>query len=173
MHLFAMGALVAEAVKASDALLSKGIYANVYVVTSTDLLLGNFAEADNYAHLKNGLGISGDLHLHPERGTDLQTAADWYAVQGARIPIVSVHDGEPGLLDNIGSVIGVKQKSLAVRKTSKSGTTQAIFRLHHLDSSSIVSAAEELLTATAEERFRVHAAVASQLLPEAESAEGA
>lgn len=164
VHLFAMGALGPEAIKASDALLEKGIYANVFIVTSPDLLLGNFAHENRYSHLKDGLGISGDIHL--KAGPEIRSAAEWFALQGGRVPVVSVHDGEPGLLDNIGSIVGVKHTSLAIRKTSKSGTTPDIFHLHGIDAPAIVEAAQEILTETANERFRLHRDV-SEFLGEA------
>lgn len=162
VHLFAMGALVIEALRASDALRKKGILANVFVVTSTDLLLGNFAYQDNYRHLKEGLGISGDLYLSgPDR--TVKNTAEWYALQGSRIPIVSVHDGEPGLLDNIGSIVGVKHKSLAIRKTSKSGTTWDIYHLHGIDSEGIVQAVDDVLMETTKETIRIApAAIATE-----------
>lgn len=153
IHIFAMGALVAEAIKASDQLFDKGIYANVFVVTSPDLLLSNFADLDNYNHLKNGLGISGDLFLAP--GSEISSQAAYMALQGGRTPIISVHDGEPGILDNIGSVVGTKQKCLAVRKTSKSGTTADIFHLHHLDAEGIVAGAYEILEEACKESFQI------------------
>lgn len=153
IHIFAMGALVAEAINASDQLFDKGIYANVFVVTSPDLLLSNFADLDNYNHLKNGLGISGDLFLAP--GSEISSQAAYMALQGGRTPIISVHDGEPGILDNIGSVVGTKQKCLAVRKTSKSGTTADIFHLHHLDAEGIVAGAYEILEEACKESFQI------------------
>ncbi len=160
VHLFAMGALCTEAIRASDALYEKGIYANVFVVTSPDLLLGNFADKENYPHLKEGLGITADLYLKKTRTENkIENQSDWYSIQGGRIPVVSVHDGEPGLLDNIGSIIGIKQKALAVRKTSKSGTTWDIFKMHHLDSESIAEACETILEETANEKFEVHSQV--------------
>ena len=111
-----MGALVAEAIKASDQLLEKGIYANVFIVTSSDLLLSNFADLNNYEHLKVGLGISGNLYLN--KGAEVSSQSDWLSLQGGRIPILSVHDGEPGLLDNIGSIVGatrISRKELLLR----------------------------------------------------------
>ncbi len=153
VHIFAMGALVAEAIKASDQLYEKGIYANVFVVTSSDLLLSNFADAANYDHLKNGLGISGDLYL--ASSSEVSTQSAWLSLQGGRVPVLSVHDGEPGLLDNIGSIVGTKQKCLAVRKTSKSGTTTDIFHLHHLDAEGIVAGALEILEEVSKETFNV------------------
>ncbi|MEM7647509.1 MAG: pyruvate dehydrogenase, partial [Pseudomonadota bacterium] len=41
VHIFSLGSMVTEAVAASEELLKKGIYANVIVVTCTDLLCGN------------------------------------------------------------------------------------------------------------------------------------
>lgn len=164
VHLFAMGALVVEAIRASDALKGQGIFANVFVVTSPDLLLGSYGYKDGYQHLRQTLGVNGDLHLVPGKGERLESPADWFYVQGGRVPVVSVHDGEAGLLDNIGSIVGVKQEALAVRKTSKSGTTWDIFELHGLDSASIAQAAERILRETAGEQFRVSRGLKDLLL---------
>jgi len=155
VHLFAMGALVPEALKASDLLLEQGIYANVFVVTSPDLLLGNFGYQDHYRHLKEALGVSGDLYFNQKGPQDLETKADFLALKSGRVPVVSIHDGEPGLLDNIGSIVGVKQRTLAVRKTSKSGTTWDIFELHHLDAQSIRETSVEVLEESAGEEFHL------------------
>ncbi len=165
VHIFALGVLAGEAIRASDALLEKGIFANVFVVTSPDLLLGNFAYHDGFRHLKEGLGINGDLHLNPARGTQIESESDWYTLQSSRVPVVSVHDGEPGLLDNIGSVVGVKQKALAIRKTSKSGFTPDIYKLHHIDPEGIQAACEEILTEAAGETFQVSGAFLKALTP--------
>ena len=75
---------------------------------------------------------------------------------GRRVPIVSIHDGEPGLLDNIGSVIGTLQTSLAVRKHSKSGTPKDIYQYHGLDRESVVRAAEEMLFKSAFSEIRLN-----------------
>jgi pyruvate dehydrogenase E1 component len=151
VHIFAMGALAEEAVKASDQLLAKGILANVIVVTSPDLLLGNYAYENDYEYLLSHLGVNGSLNLHG----DVNHTGDWYFLQGNRTPIVSVHDGEPGLLDNIGSIVGAKQIALAIRKTSKSGTTEDIFHYHKIDAEGVVAACEKALTMTAKEEFKV------------------
>ena len=70
-------------------------------------------------------------------------------VSGRRVPLVSVHDGEPGLLDNIGSIIGVRHESLAVRKHSKCGRPVDVYRFHNIDSDSIVEACGQVLSETA------------------------
>lgn len=146
VNIFAMGSPTTEAVKASRALLEKGIYANVIVVTSPDLLIGNLAHANDYQHLKHGLGVNGDLYLkNVEAGNDGQLRT----LAGRRIPVVSVHDGETGMLDNIGSLVGVRQEALAVRKHSKCGRPSDVYRYHHIDAESVVEACGKVLAETA------------------------
>lgn len=150
VQIFAMGSPATEALQASKDLLQKGIYANVILVTNPDLLLGNLAHENGYQHLKNGLGINANLYLKdfdPTQNGDLRSLA------GRRVPIVSVHDGEIGLLDNIGSLIGVKQETLAVRKHSKSGRPSDIYRYHRIDAESVLQACGKVLAETALENL--------------------
>ena len=155
VHIFSLGSMVTEAVFASEALLEKGIYANVIVVTSTDLLLGNLAHSNGYSYLKEGLKITGDLYLVPPIN-ESSTLGEIVTLSGRRIPCVSVHDGEPGLLDNIGSVVGVRQESLAVRKHSKCGRPVDIYGYHDIDAKAIVRACERVLLETAMENIQVN-----------------
>ena len=141
VNIFAMGSVTTEAISASDALLEKGIYANVIVVTSPDLLIGHLGFADDYNHLKKHLQCNTLFKCKQVTSADLIT----------RIPIVSVHDGEPGLLDNIGSILGAQQKSLAVRKHSKCGRPSDIYKYHGIDKNSIIRAAEDVLSEVAAE----------------------
>ena len=150
VNIMAMGSMVTEALKASEQLLEKGIYANVIVVTSSDLLLGNLAHENNYQHLQQGLGLSGDIYLSEK--TQL-SSGEVRAMAGRRIPIVSVHDGEPGLLDNAGSVLGVKQESLAVRKHSRCGRPDDIYNYHDINDRAIVEAVMKVLSETALENI--------------------
>ncbi len=150
VHIFAMGALTTEALSASDKLKESGIYANVIVVTNTDLLLGNLAHKNGYTHLKRDLNIHANLYLkdfNPANSGELNTLA------GRRIPIVSVHDGEIGLLDNIGSLIGVRQIALGVRKHSKCGRPSDVYRYHGLDADSVKQACQQALNETALENL--------------------
>ena len=153
VNVFAMGSLATEAIKASDLLVHRGIYANVIVVTSPDLLVGNLAHENGYAVLRDALGIDGRLHLGP--AAEGASAQDLLTLSGRRVPAVSVHDGEPGLLDNIGGLIGVRQEALAVRKHSKSGRPSEIYAYHHIDSDAIVEAVGKTLSETALESIRV------------------
>ncbi len=122
VHVFSMGAPSAFALSASKKLLSKGIYANLIIVTCPDLLLGNLAYKNGYRHLKKGLNLD-----------------------NTKAPVVSVHDGEPGLLDNIGSVLGAHHESLAVRKHSRSGRPDEVYQYHGIDAGSVERACLKVL----------------------------
>lgn len=152
VNIFSMGSLTTEAIKASSELLEKGIYANVIVVTSSDLLIGNLAHENDYDYIKNQLGIDTRLHLQP---SDFHSSAEISSISGRKIPVVSVHDGEPGLLDNIGSVLGVKHISLAVRKHSKCGRPQDVYKYHDIDSDAVIDACGKALSETALESVQI------------------
>ena len=158
VHLCVMGALVPEAAAASALLLEQGLHANVLVVTSPELLLGILGDHDGYTHLQR-LGITGELHLRPG-ALDVADAVD---LAGRRIPIVSVHDGEAGLLDNLGSVVGTRQTALAVRKFSKSGTPAQVYGYHGLDAAGIAAACVRALAGMAEENVKLTAAASTRL----------
>ncbi len=157
VHIFSMGSLTTEAMLASQKLLERGIYANVIVVTSPDLLVGNLGAHNDYHHLRYGLQIDSTLYVKPVQNGHLERP-DLVTVAGRRIPIVSVHDGEPGLLDNIGSLVGVRHESLAVRRHSKCGRPVDVYRYHHIDSDSVVEACGKVLNETALEKVDVSTA---------------
>lgn len=154
VNIFALGVMGTEAIKASQALLEKGIYANVIIVTCTDLLVGNLAYENDFHHLRENLGINSNLHLQPLANGNPQ-ASEVATLAGRRIPIVSVHDGEPGLLDNIGSIIGTQHIALAVRKHSKCGRPTDIYKYHNIDADAIVEASGKALSQTALEKVEI------------------
>lgn len=161
VELFVMGALVPEAIGAAQLLLDRGVYANVTVVTSPDLLCGELARKDGFRHLTRTLGVTGKLHLRPAgKGSGAQAGplgvGDAIDLAGRRVPIVSVHDGEIGLLDNLGSLVGVPQLAKAVVKFSKSGTPAHIFQYHGLHSAGIADACGQVLAQTALEQVQLH-----------------
>lgn len=165
VNIFAMGSLGTEALKASDELLKRGIYANVIMVSSPDLLCGLQAHHDGYQVLKERLGIDGSLVLQPANGEAM--TAEVLTLSGRRVPIVSVHDGEAGLLDNIGGVLGVKHEALAVRKHSRCGTPKDVYAYHHIDAASVVEACGKVLAETALEEVRISPRVVAQVVAQA------
>ena len=142
VHVLAMGALATEALEASRALLARGVYANVIAVSSPELLLGILGEESGYSHLREGLGVHGDLHAVQGAG---ESSAGLVSLAGRRVPCVAVCDGEAGLLDNVGSVIGVRQRTLAVRRFSKCGRPDEVFGYQGLDAAAIVEACGQVL----------------------------
>ncbi|MGZ3771259.1 MAG: pyruvate dehydrogenase [Bdellovibrio sp.] len=152
VNIFAMGSLVTEGIKASEDLLARGIYGNVIVVTSSDLLIGIQGHENDYEYLKNGLQVNANLYL--QKAEEVSTG-DLVTVAGKRVPVVSVADGEAGLLDNIGSIIGVRQESLAVRKHSRCGRPSEIYAYHGIDAEAVVEACGKVLSETALEKVIV------------------
>lgn len=166
VNIFAMGSLGTEALKASEALLAHGIYANVIMVTSSDLLCGIQAHENDYSYLKEGLGINADLVVRP---TEQLNGHEFVTVAGRRVPMVSVADGEAGLLDNLGSIVGVRQEALAVRKHSKCGRPSEVYAYHHIDAAAVVEACGKVLSETALENVQVSQAVLGQVREQAQS----
>ncbi|MCB0349847.1 MAG: pyruvate dehydrogenase [Bdellovibrionales bacterium] len=164
VHIFAMGSLGTEALKASEKLLERGIYANVIMVTSPDLLIGNLGAENDYHHLRENLQINSTLYVKPATNGHLE-APELVTLSGRRIPIVSVHDGEPGLLDNIGSIIGVRHETLAVRKHSKCGRPVDVYAYHHIDSESVIEACGKVLSETALEQVQVASSAVTHIIP--------
>ncbi|MEE2887799.1 MAG: pyruvate dehydrogenase, partial [Planctomycetota bacterium] len=170
INLFVMGALAPEAIAASEQLLDRGIYANVIVASSPSLLFGLQGREDGYTHLREGLGIDGTLHL--SRSDKVLDRMDVVDLAGRRVPIVSVHDGEEGLIDNIGSIVGTRQICLAVRRFSKCGTPDQIYDYQDLDVDSIVQACGQALAESALERVQVTGAALSDLQKSSHSEPG-
>jgi pyruvate dehydrogenase E1 component len=69
--------------------------------------------------------LDGDLHV--ASGVAAETSAELVSLAGRRVPAVSVADGEAGMLDNIGSVLGVRQEVCAVRRFSKCGRPDQVY----------------------------------------------
>ncbi len=160
--IFTMGALVTEALDAARELQKKGVLADIYVVTSPDLLVGALGRRNGYRHLREGLGFPGGLHLRslPRSGGshDLLTAA------GSRVPVVTVVDGEPGLLDNIGGLLGTHQIALGCREFSKCGRPDQVYRLEGIDGMAIRDAAMQALAEEAVEEIHIHARTVEEAL---------
>jgi pyruvate dehydrogenase E1 component len=146
VQILSMGSVTTEAIAASEALLERGVFANVIVVSSPELLLGLLGGKDGYRHLRETLAVSGDLFAVRGAG---ESRAGLLSLAGRRVPIVALCDGEPGLLDNAGSIVGVKQVTLGVRRFSKCGRPDEVFRYQGLDAESLVEACGRALAETA------------------------
>ena len=85
------------------------------------------------------------------------------SLAGRRVPCVAVCDGEAGLMDNIGSIVGVKQITLAVRAFSKCGRPSQVYKYQKLDSASIVEACGRVLSETALEDLVVSSSLLERI----------
>ncbi len=160
VHIFSMGSVTTEALEASRLLLERGIFADVIVITSPELLLGILGHKDGYQHLRENLGINGDLCAVDGAAA---SEAGLISLAGRRVPCVAVCDGEAGLVDNIGSIVGVKQITLAVRKFSKCGRPDQVYRYQELSAEHLVEAAGQVLSETALEDLRLSPAQLERL----------
>ncbi len=120
VHLFATGVMVPEAVAASHALRERGVWANVFVVTSPDLLYRGLRGARPYVE---------QLVTAEEEG----------------VPVVSVLDGHSHALAFLGSALGVPQIPLGVDEFGQSGMRQDLYRHYGIDAAAIARAAGLLL----------------------------
>lgn len=153
VNVFAMGSVATEALDAAGRLLERGLFANVIVISSPELLLGILGHRDGYRHLREGLGVDGHLYLDAREAVTEE--AGLVSLAGRRVPCVAVCDGEAGLLDNIGSIVGVRQETLAVRKFTKCGRPDQVYGYLGLDADAIVEACGKVLSETALEDLRV------------------
>lgn len=121
----AMGAVVTEALAASDRLQQLGITADVVCVTSPGLL---------YRALDARAG-HGD-------------AADWILDQvfpaERATPLVTVLDGHPHTLAFLATVQRVPSRRLGVTRFGQSGSLDEVYRHHGIDTDGIVAAALDL-----------------------------
>jgi pyruvate dehydrogenase E1 component len=120
VHLFAAGVMVPEAVEAARALRAGDVFANVFVVTSPDLLYRGLSDRRPYLE---------DLVGADEEG----------------VPVVSVLDGHSHALAFVGGALGVPQLALGVDHFGQSGGRADLYRHYGIDAPAIVKAARVLL----------------------------
>jgi pyruvate dehydrogenase E1 component len=120
VHVFAVGAMVPEAVAAARALREADVFASVLVVTSPDRLYRGLRAPRPYLET-------------------LVTADE------EEVPIVSVLDGHSHGLAFLGSALGVPQLALGVDDFGQSGARGDLYRHYGIDTPAIVAAARTLL----------------------------
>ncbi|MBI4562646.1 MAG: pyruvate dehydrogenase [Candidatus Rokubacteria bacterium] len=119
VHIFAAGVMVPEAVEASRALREAGVFANVFAVTSPDLL---------YRGLRAPRPYLEQLVAAEEEG----------------VPVVSVLDGHSHTLAFIGAGLGVPQIPLGVDDFGQSGARDELYRHDAIDGTASARAAKHL-----------------------------
>ena len=122
-----MGAMMTEALAASDRLEQSGVPADVVCVSSPGLLF-------KAVRARDGSG----------------SADTWILDQlfpANRIqPLVTVLDGHPHTLSFLAAINGVRSKALGVNGFGQVGSLQEVYRYHEIDADHIVRAALDVLT---------------------------
>ncbi len=126
--LAAMGAVVPEALAAAAELDRLGAPARVVCVTSADLLF-------RAQRARVGLAVDDPL-------ADESILAEAFP---APLPLVTVVDGHPHTLAFLGGVHGTAVSALGVTEFGQSGDIADVYRLHGLDTRTIVEAALDLV----------------------------
>jgi pyruvate dehydrogenase E1 component len=126
VNVFAMGAIVPEAIAASDTLRGRGILANVFAVTAPGRLYRNLVAARR--------GTDGDSYVE-----------SFLETRERRAPVVTVADAHSHALRYIGSALGGRTIALGVDVFGESGTCEELYRKMGIDRDSIVQAAERAI----------------------------
>ncbi|GAA4601189.1 pyruvate dehydrogenase E1 component [Actinoplanes octamycinicus] len=121
--LVGVGAIMPEVLAAADALAEQGVPAGVVCLTSPDLVFRSFQQRGSRT-----AGVGGGIldELFP-------------AAQPA--PLVTVHDGHPHTLAFLAAARGDRIRCLGVTAFGQSTSLADAYRLHGIDSGSIVDAA--------------------------------
>ena len=127
VNIFACGAIVSEAVEASRALVSEGIYANVYIITSPDAIYSNYVKGRSQEMGRVGQGPV--CHLH-------QIVPD----SDRRVPVVTVVDAHSHNLSFIGSFLGAVTVSLGVHDFGQSGSRAELYDHYGIGTKAIMQA---------------------------------
>jgi pyruvate dehydrogenase E1 component len=130
VHLFVSGALVPEAVAAIPQLQADGIVANVFHVTSADLLF------------QDALAAQKERRQGKMRASWIE---ELVPVAERKAPVVTVQDGHPHTLSFVGGVLETRMVNLGVTEFGQSGAQDEVYRAHGIDTDSIVQAAAWLV----------------------------
>jgi pyruvate dehydrogenase E1 component len=131
VHIFAVGAMIPEAIAASRQLAAQGIFANVFNVTGAGPL---YREFQNSQHVAIS-GAAAPGHLLEE----LVSATE------RKAPVVTVVDGHPHNLAWIGAALNAPTCPLGVVGFGQSGAMADLYREYKIDTASIVAACEQSL----------------------------
>jgi pyruvate dehydrogenase E1 component len=125
--LVGVGAIMPETVAAAAALAAEGVNAGVICLTSPDLIFRSFQQRG-----RREAGVGGGI-------VDELFPADLPA------PLVTVLDGHPHTLAFLAAVRGDRIRCLGVTEFGQSSGLDDAYRIHHIDTGSIVDAALTLV----------------------------
>jgi len=126
VHLVGTGAVMPEVIEAARELASEGVVAHVVDITSPGRLYGSWQRT-----LKQGIRTAST----PSFPGSLRP------IFTERAPIVSIHDGASHAMAWLGSALGMPQVAMGVDSFGQSGSIGELYKIHDLDSGSIVNGA--------------------------------
>ena len=121
--LIGVGAVMPEVLKAAELLASHGVVAGVVCLTSADLVYRSWS-----ARGKPAASTSSDI-------------AEILVPRDAPNPLVTVLDGHPHTLAFMAGIRGDKTLSLGVTEFGQSSNVEDAYRIHGIDTASVVAAA--------------------------------
>lgn len=130
VHLFVSGAMVPEAVAAARELRARHIFANVFNVTSADLLFHDHLAAQQ-ERIKGSTRKSWLEELVP--------------AQERVASVVSVHDAHPHTLSFIGGALSTRMMNLGVTEFGQSGSQAELYSRYGIATEHIIQTAEWLV----------------------------
>ena len=125
--LVGVGAIMPEVVRAAETLAEQGVPAGVVCLTSPDLVFRSWS-----ARGRSSVAASSDI-------------AEILFPAGAATPLVTVLDGHPHTLSFLAGIRGDRTQSLGVTEFGQSSELDDAYRIHGIDTASIVSAALTVL----------------------------
>ena len=128
VHVFACGAVLPEAIRASESLLREGVHANVINVTGPGPLYRKYQAMVDAAVRGDGDGLSYQFW------NDLVAPAERSA------PIVTVIDGHPQALAWLGGVLSERAYPLGIIGFGQSGEPSDLYKEYGIDADSIAAA---------------------------------
>ena len=131
VHIFAVGAMVPEAVAASRQLLAQGVFANVFNVTGAGPLYREFQSALHAT--MTGKKSAGNLLEELIPATEHQ------------VPVVTVVDGHPHSMAWIGAALNAPTTPLGVTGFGQSGTVAELYQEYKIDAANIQTACLQAL----------------------------
>ena len=126
VHIMASGAMIPEAVSASNALRNEGIFANVINVTGPGPLYRSYQRS-----VYDSMDGRGNLDMF---------MADSISPDARNAPVITVVDGHPHSLAWIGSALGTLVIPVGVTEFGQSGSRDELYREYRIDKDSIMAA---------------------------------
>jgi pyruvate dehydrogenase E1 component len=126
VNIMACGAMVPEAIEASDLLLEEGVFANVINVTGPGPLYRQFQDS-----------VRATIRSERRSSTFL---SDLIPGGEGGAPIVTVVDGHPHSLAWVGGALNTKTFPLGVSEYGQSGSPAELYKEYQIDVSSIMAA---------------------------------